>query len=110
MRVRALKHDFSSACVAGGRKAQALSVSVGEERSPPVIAIVPALCTVLSCFITLADAAALGPACILRAGRHQTSAPYRILGIATPMYKRRAYLGVIPQEGLAALWIWAAQV
>ena len=59
------------------------SVSVGEVRRAPVIAMAPLRCIVVSCLITFAEPRSLGPGCSLAGGLHQTSAPYRILGSAT---------------------------
>jgi hypothetical protein len=104
-RTAARWHHFSTVSIAGRRYAHASRVSVGEVRRAPVIAIAPLRCMLVSCLITFAEPLSFGPGCSLTGGPHQTSAPYRILGSATPMYSHRAYLGVMPQLGLATLLI-----
>ena len=86
----------------------ALSVSVGEMRRLPVMAIEPALWSVASCFKTLADPLNLRSLLSPCMGWHHRSAPYMIFGRATLMYSLRAYFGVMPHVGLAILRIWAA--
>src|SRR5260221_5088306 len=86
----------------------AFRASVGDMRSPPVMANAPALCMVVICFVTFADPTAFGPECSLLVGVHQISIAYMILGSATLVKRRLAYLGVMPQVGLASRLIWAA--
>src|SRR5260221_4255423 len=104
----ALWHHLLIASVAGRRWAFAFSTSVGDVLSPPVMASVPALCMVPICFVTFADPIAFGPGCALLIGVHHTSMAYMILGSATLVKRRLAYLGVIPHSGLANRLIWAA--
>ena len=52
-----------------------ISVSVGEVRRAPVIAMAPLRCMVVSCLITFAEPRSLGPGCSLTGGLHHTSAP-----------------------------------
>jgi len=96
----------------GGRKAQASRESFGDVRSPPVTAIAPARWMVQICFMTFVEPLLLGPVYTLSDGVHHRSTAYNILGIATPMNNRLAYLGVTPQhhDGLAILLICAAHL
>src|SRR5579863_3587254 len=95
---------------AGRRNDKALRVSIRDVWRAPIIAKVPVLCTDDSCFSTFTNplnALLLHSPC---RGWHQRSAPYNTLGSAMLIYKRLAYLGVMPHEGLATLRICATQV
>src|ERR1700674_243420 len=98
-------------CSNGMRLARASRVSVGDVRRPPVTARVPALCTLISFPVIIAvPLIALGRFHLSAGGGwYQTSAPYRIFGSTTPMYRRLAYFGVTPQLGLAICLICTAQ-
>jgi hypothetical protein len=72
------------------------------------MAIVPALCTVVSFFTAVTDPLALFPMSIVWIGVHHMSIAYSTFSRATPMYSLLAYLGVTPQEGRVALLICAA--
>ena len=81
--VIALWHIFSIQSSIGGIAACASNESVGELLNPPVIANVPACCTITSFFMALIEPFLLPFAFLLCIGVHQMSMPYSILGSAT---------------------------
>src|SRR5258707_2406207 len=74
------------------------------------MASAPALWIVAICLVTLADPIALGPGCSQLVGVHHMSTAYSILGSATLMYRRLAYLGVMPQVGRVSRLICAVHL